>query len=47
MAEWLDGTGHCDAFRFRVRVERREHFVCRFSICHAEGMRGLIVESIR
>ena len=47
MAEWLDGRGHCDAFRFRVRVERREHFVCHCSIGAAKGMRGLIVESIR
>ena len=47
MAKRFDGRCHCDAFRFRVRVERREHFDCHCSIFHAEGMRVLIVESIR
>ena len=47
MAERFDGRCHCGAFRFRVGVEQRERFDRHCSICHAEGMRVLIVESIR
>ena len=43
--EVLEGGCHCGAVRFRVGIERREHFVCNCSICAKKGMRGLIVEA--
>ncbi|MFT4622780.1 MAG: iron complex transport system substrate-binding protein [Myxococcota bacterium] len=43
-AAWHDGSCHCGAVRFQVRIDRWEAIDCSCSICRKKGIVHLIVE---
>ncbi len=46
-AEWLEGSCHCGAVRFRVLPERLEALACNCSICEKKGFIHCIVPEAR